>query len=260
MDCARDAAQIERAAQSAGVPPDAVKVSSATHIMKLTISAEQLPEIERAVATTGYGFQRIEADEAATRPAYRDPAYRRALWIVVGLNMGYGIVEMIGGFMSASQALKADALDFLGDGTITFLGLLAIGWSLTWRARSAMIHGVFLGLLGLGVVGSTIWRIVNQQTPEAALMGGFAVGALLVNILAVLPLLKYRQGDASMRAIWLFSRNDAIGNFAVVVAAGFVAWFGSVWPDLIIAFAIAILFLHSSWVIIRDAQSDMIEQ
>jgi len=259
MDCARDAAQIERAAQSAGVPPDAVKVSSATHIMTLTAPETQLPEIERAVATTGYGFERIDDDEVSANPAHQDPSYRRALWIVVGLNLGYGIVEMVGGFLSGSQALKADALDFLGDGAITFLGLLAIGWSLAWRARSAMIQGAFLGLLGLGVVGSTVWRIVNQQTPEAGLMGAFAVGALIVNILAVLPLLKHRQGDANMRAVWLFSRNDAIGNLAVVVAAGLVAWFGSPWPDLIVAFVIAALFLHSSWVIIRDGRADLAE-
>ncbi|MEL7234088.1 MAG: cation transporter, partial [Chloroflexota bacterium] len=160
MDCAKDAAQIERAAQSAGVSPNAVKVSSATHIMTLLTLEAHLPEIERAIATTGYGFERIEAEEVSFRPAYKDPFYRRALWIVVGLNLGYGIVEMLGGFMSASQALKADALDFMGDGTITFIGLLAIGWSLTWRARSAMTQGVFLGVLGLSVIGSTIWRIV----------------------------------------------------------------------------------------------------
>jgi Co/Zn/Cd efflux system component len=123
-----------------------------------------------------------------------------------------------------------------------------------------MIQGVFLGVLGLGVMGSTIWRIVNQQTPEAGLMGAFALGALIVNVLAVLPLLKHRQGDANMRAVWLFSRNDAIGNLAVVIAAGLVALFGSSWPDLIVAFAIAGLFLHSSWVIIRDAQSDLSKQ
>ena len=122
MDCAKDAAQIERAAQSAGVAPEAVKVSSATHILTLNVPEARLSEIERAVAATGYGFDRIEAgdDEAQEGAAYQDPAYRRALWIVVILNVGYGIAEMIGGFISGSQAVKADALDFIGDGLITF--------------------------------------------------------------------------------------------------------------------------------------------
>ena len=260
MDCAEDAAEIERAARSAGVAAENVKVSAATHILTLRIAENNLPQVRPALEATGYGFARIEGDDASTDPAHRDPSYRRALWIVVALNLGYGVVEMAGGFLSGSQALKADALDFLGDGAITFLGLLAIGWSLTWRARSAMIQGVFLGVLGLGVVASTFWRVLNQATPEAGLMGAFAVGALIVNILAVLPLLKHRKGDANMRAVWLFSRNDAIGNVAVVIAAGLVAWFGSGWPDLIVAFGIAALFLFSSWAIIRDARTDLREQ
>ena len=233
MDCAKDAAEIERAARSAGVAEGDVKVSAATHIMTLRIADGDLPKVRPALDATGYGFEKIEDGDTSSDPAYKDPSYRRALWIVVALNLGYGVVEMFGGFLSGSQALKADALDFLGDGAITFLGL--------------------------GVVGSTLWRVLNQTTPEAGLMGAFAVGALIVNILAVLPLLKHRKGDANMRAVWLFSRNDAIGNLAVVIAAGLVAWLGSAWPDLIVAFAIAGLFLHSSWMIIRDARSDLVE-
>ena len=258
MDCAKDAAQIERAAQAAGVAPGDVKVSAATHIMTLTAPEVRLPDIEKAVAVTGYGFDRIEGDEdIPPYPAHQDPAYRRALWIVVILNVGYGVLEMIGGFISGSQAVKADALDFIGDGAITFLGLLAIGWSLAWRARSALIQGIFLGLLGLGVLGTTIVRVFERTTPDAGLMGLLGMIALVVNVISVLPLLRFRKGDANMRAVWLFSRNDAIGNAAVVVAAGLVAWLGSAWPDLIVAFGIAGLFLHSSWAIIRDARADL---
>lgn len=258
MDCAKDAAQIERAAQSAGVAPGDVKVSAATHIMTLNAPEARLPDIEKAVAVTGYGFDRIDGDEdIPPNPAHQDPAYRRALWIVVILNVGYGVLEMIGGFISGSQAVKADALDFIGDGAITFLGLLAIGWSLAWRARSALIQGIFLGLLGLGVLGTTIVRVFEQTTPDAGLMGLLGMIALVVNAISVLPLLRFRKGDANMRAVWLFSRNDAIGNAAVVVAAGLVAWLGSAWPDLIVAFGIAGLFLHSSWAIIRDARADL---
>ncbi|MEP0452483.1 MAG: cation transporter, partial [Roseibium sp.] len=88
-------------------------------------------------------------------------------------------------------------------------------------------------------------------------MGLLGMIALVVNVISVLPLLPFRKGDANMRAVWLFSRNDAIGNAAVVVAAGLVAWLGSAWPDLIVAFGIAGLFLHSSWAIIRDARADL---
>ena len=105
----------------------------------------------------------------------RMPGYRRALLLVVILNVVYGVIELFGGFLANSQALKADALDFLGDGSITFLGLLAIGWSLVWRARSALIQGVFLGLLGFWVIVSTILKAMNDTPVEAGLMGLFAV-------------------------------------------------------------------------------------
>ncbi len=183
------------------------------------------------------------------------PGYHRALTIVVVLNLGYGIIEMAGGFLSDSQALKADALDFVGDGLITLLGLLAIGWHPTWRARAALFQGVFLGALGLGVLISTALRVLARQPPEAELMGMFGIVALAVNISAAVVLIPHRKGDVNVRAVWLFSRNDAIGNIAVVIAAALVALTQSPWPDLIVAMVIAALFLQSSWSIVRDAHA-----
>jgi cation diffusion facilitator family transporter len=185
------------------------------------------------------------------------PAYRKALWLVVLINVGYGIAEIIGGFLADSQALKADALDFLGDGSITLLGLLAIGWGLKLRARLALIQGVFLGVMGIGVLAYTIYRTQVLQTPEAGLMGGFGIGALLINVIAVIILLPHRKGDANVRAVWLFSRNDALGNILVIIAAGFVFLTNTSWPDLIAAGVIAVLFLQSSWSIIKDARNDL---
>lgn len=185
------------------------------------------------------------------------PAYRRALLIVVLLNIGYGLVELVGGFFADSQALKADALDFLGDGLITFLGLLAIGWSIKWRSNSALIQGIFLGVMGIAVLAYTIYRTQVLHTPEAGLMGIFGVIALVINIIAAVVLIPHRKGDANVRAVWLFSRNDALGNILVVVAAGFVFLTNTSWPDLIAAGVIAMLFLQSSWSIIKDARNDL---
>ncbi|WP_207100948.1 cation diffusion facilitator family transporter [Paracoccus shandongensis] len=267
MDCASCAAKIEKAARSVGV--EDVKVSTATQIMTLHADSARLAQIEQAVTAIGYQLDRLdqprpgaEADDDDELPrdlSHITPAYKRALWIVVALNVGYGLVEIVGGFLSGSQALKADALDFLGDGLITFLGLLAIGWSLLWRARSALIQGLFLGALGLGVLASTIYRMIVQQQPEAELMGLFGAIALVVNVAAALVLIPHRTGDANVRAVWLFSRNDAIGNAAVVAAAGLVAWTGTAWPDLAVAIVIAGLFLQSSWSIVRDARNDLRE-
>lgn len=126
------------------------------------------------------------------------------------------------GFIAGSQALKADGLDFLGDGLISFLGLLALGWSLVWRARSALVQGIFLALLGIGVLLNTAYRVLVLNQPEAELMGAFGALALVANVAAAVVLLPHRAGNANARAVWLFSRNDALGNLAVVVAAGLV--------------------------------------
>jgi Co/Zn/Cd efflux system component/copper chaperone CopZ len=270
MDCADDAAEIERAARANGGVED-VKVSVATQV--LTVGAgdqdPRLPAVERAVAALGYQLDRMDARPRAAADgddgdvpkdlSHITAAYKRALWIVVVLNVGYGIVEMIGGFLADSQALRADALDFLGDGLITLLGLVAIGWSLRWRARSALIQGLFLGALGLSVLATTAYRVLAQQQPAAEMMGVLGAIALVVNVAAAVVLIPHRAGDANARAVWLFSRNDAIGNAAVVVAAGLVAWTNTSWPDLVVAVVIAGLFLHSAWAIIRAARSDLRE-
>lgn len=269
MDCASCAAKIEQAARSvAGV--EEVRVSIATQIMTLNVDdpALRLPEVERAVAGLGYRLDRLDTplavqagdiDDLPKELAHITPAYRRALWIVIGLNVGYGVIELVGGFIAGSQALKADALDFLGDGLITFLGVLAIGWSLVWRARSALIQGLFLGALGLGVLGMTAYRVIVQQQPEAELMGALGLIALAVNVAAAIALIPHRTGDANVRAVWLFSRNDAIGNAAVVAAAALVWWTATPWPDLVVAGVIAGLFLQSSWSIVWDARNDLKE-
>lgn len=176
---------------------------------------------------------------------------------MVALNVGYGVVELFGGYLSNSQALKADALDFLGDGSITFVAILAIGWSLAWRARAATVQGLFLSAMAIWILYETISRILDQSAVEPFAMGVFALGALIVNIIAILPLLPYRDGDANMRAVWLFSRNDAIGNVAVLIAAGLVALTGAPWPDLVVALIIAGIFLHSACNIFIHARRDL---
>ncbi|MFY9343436.1 MAG: cation transporter [Planctomycetota bacterium] len=189
--------------------------------------------------------------------AHAAPAYRRALVIVVALNLGMGVLEMAGGLVGLSQALKADALDFLGDGLITLLGLLAISRSHRWRARAALLQGVFLGLLGIGVIGAAVYRALEYRLPEAAVMGVLGFLALATNIAAAFILAKHRRGDANVMAVWLFSRNDAVGNAAVIIAGTLVYWTGSVWPDLVAAVVIAILFLWGAWQIVEAARHEL---
>jgi Co/Zn/Cd efflux system component/copper chaperone CopZ len=270
MDCPSCAAKIEKAMWTVGGVEE-VKVSIASKIMTLRLDDPdaRLPEIERTITGLGYQLDRldrparaeiIDNDDDLPKDLSRiTQGYKRALWIVVLLNVGYGLVEIVGGFLASSQALKADALDFLGDGLISFLGMLAIGWSLAWRARSALIQGIFLGVLGLGVLVATGYRVLVLNQPDSELMGMFGAIALVVNVAAAAVLIPHRTGDANARAVWLFSRNDAIGNAAVVVAAGLVWWTGTAWPDLVVALVIAGLFLQSAWSIIHDARRDLVK-
>jgi cation diffusion facilitator family transporter len=192
-----------------------------------------------------------------TGRAERDPAYRRALWWVVILNVGFGLFEIGGGFIAGSQALKADALDFLGDGSITLVGLLALAWSVRARARVALVQGLFLAMLGVMVIAMAAWRAMNAIPPEAELMGGIGIAALGINVAAAWILSRFREGDANVRAVWLFSRNDAFANVAVIVAAGLVYWTRSAWPDVVVAAVIALLFLHSAYEIVREARREL---
>ncbi|MEE4117497.1 MAG: cation transporter [Paracoccaceae bacterium] len=185
--------------------------------------------------------------------------YRRVLLAVIGINALMFVVEMTAGALADSQALKADALDFLGD-TLTYgLSLWAIGRPLSVRAGAALVKGASLGLMGLWVLGATLWQVLSTDVPVAPVMGAVGALACAANIASVLLLLRYREGDSNVRSVWLCSRNDAVGNLAVVVAAGAVVLTGSAWPDLLVAAAMAGLFLWSSAQIVTQALVERVE-
>lgn len=261
MDCTSCVAKVEAAAREIdGVSNVRVSLASGVMALELVEAASRRQQVEEAIERLGYRVAPLEAGGQQTKAAnlsHVTPAYKRALWIVVLVNAGYGLIEIVGGFLAGSQALKADALDFIGDGIISWLGLIAVGWGLAARAKAALLQGAFLAALGAGVLAATIYRVFVINEPQAELMGVFGSIALAVNVAAAAVLIPHRKGDANVRAVWLFSRNDALGNVAVVIAAGLVAWTSSPWPDLVVAAVIAGLFLHASWSIIRDAREEL---
>ena len=184
-------------------------------------------------------------------------AYKRMLWAVIAINAAMFVVEMGAGLLAGSQALKADALDFLGDTATYAITLLVIGMAPFWRARAALLKGLSLGAMGLWVFGATAYHVLVRGIPQAEVMGAIGLLALIANLTSVLLLLKYRDGDANVRSVWLCSRNDAIGNLAVIVAASGVWVTGTAWPDLIVAGIMASLFLWSSTQIIRQARVEL---
>ncbi|GHA15907.1 hypothetical protein GCM10008090_26990 [Arenicella chitinivorans] len=183
-------------------------------------------------------------------------AYRRALFLVIALNAGMFIVEMIYGIAGESQALQADALDFLGDSMTYALSLWAIGKPLATRGNVALLKGVSLLLMAFWVLGSTLYHVLYSNSPSAPIMGGVALAALAANLISVVLLVRFKEGDANVRSVWLCSRNDAIGNVAVLVAAGLVFVTGTRWPDLVVATVLASLFVSSSRQIIVQAMAE----
>ena len=185
------------------------------------------------------------------------PGFRRALWIVIAINAAMFVVEMTAGALAGSQALQADALDFLGD-TLTYgLSLFVLGMSLRVRSTAALAKGISLAAMGLWVFGSTAYQVLILGVPKAEIIGAVGVAALLANVASVLVLLRYKDGDANVRSVWLCSRNDAIGNVAVIGAGAGVYLTGTAWPDLAVAALMAGLFLWSSLQIVRQAVAEM---
>ncbi|WP_417668454.1 cation transporter [Roseibium sp.] len=178
--------------------------------------------------------------------------YKRRLWLVIVLNAGMFLVEMIAGQAAGSKALQADALDFFGDAVTYGISLAVIGASLRVRATAALAKGISLLLMGLWVAGSTIYQLLILGVPQASVMGAVGLLALAVNVISVLVLMRYKDGDANVRSVWLCSRNDAIGNVAVMAAAGAVWLTATAWPDLIVAALMAGLFLSSAFQILRQ--------
>jgi cation diffusion facilitator family transporter len=185
--------------------------------------------------------------------------YKRRLWLVIALNAGMFLFEMIAGAVSGSQALQADALDFAGDAATYGISLAVIGTSVAIRARAALLKALSLSLMALWVLGSTVYHVLVLGIPRAEIMGVVGVLALLANLASVLILVRYKDGDANVRSVWLCSRNDAIGNIAVMIAALGVWGTATKWPDLLVAAIMAGLFLTSSFQILRQSLHELQE-
>lgn len=191
------------------------------------------------------------------RSALNSPTWRRALWVALAINAGMFAVEMAAGIAGGSKALQADALDFFGDAANYAISLGVAGMALAWRARAALLKGATLALMGLYVFGATLWAVFHGTMPQAEIMGAIGVAALLANAFVAVMLYRFRTGDANMRSVWICSRNDAIGNIAVVLAAAGVFGTGTAWPDLIVAALMAGLGLWGGGQIMRQAWREL---
>ncbi len=194
---------------------------------------------------------------AAPATQNEDKAWRRALWIALAINAGMFGVEIAAGVSAQSASLKADALDFLGDAANYAISLGVAGLALRWRARAALAKGGSLILLGAWVLGSTVWMAAKGTLPTAETMGIVGGLALAANLICAIILWRHRHGEANRRSVWICSRNDAIGNIAVVAAAFGVFGTGTGWPDIVVAAILAGLGISGGWQIIRQAHAEL---
>lgn len=184
-------------------------------------------------------------------------AFKRVLWISFILNFGMFFVEMIYGVLASSLSLRADAIDFLGDAVNYFITIFILNSALQTKAKVSLAKACFMIGFGVWILVEASMRFFSNEMPIPQIMSWVGIAALLVNAFCVFLLYQFRGGDSNMQSIWLCSRNDAIGNIAVVGAAGLVYWLGSQWPDLVVAIFMAGLALHSGLQIIRAARNEL---
>jgi Co/Zn/Cd efflux system component len=186
-----------------------------------------------------------------------DPKYRRILWLALCANAAMFAVEIGGSLMSGSMSLLADAVDFAGDAANYGLSLAVLSMGLLWRARAALVKGISMAAFGIFVLARTAWLALEGGPPDPITMGAIALLALTVNVGVAVLLYTYRRGDANMRSVWLCSRNDALGNVAVMLAAAGVLGTGSGWPDLVVATLMATLALSAGASVVRMARQEI---
>lgn len=182
--------------------------------------------------------------------------FRNALWVALFLNLSLFLIEVIAGAQAGSAALWADALDFAGDAFNYAISIMALGLSLYWRASIALIKGYTMVFFAILILGKVLWAYSTGVQPEAMTMGLIGILALLANVLSALVLYAFRDGDANMTSVWLCSRNDAIGNIAVILAAIGVFGTQSSIPDLIVAAIMATLGFSSGYHVIQKSRAE----
>ena len=196
-------------------------------------------------------------NSGCTPPAPDAGGFRRVLWIALVANALMFVVEAAASWHAQSSALFADAIDFLGDSANYAVSLGALALATTWRSRVALLKGWTMAIYGIAVLGIALVNVWRGITPDATTMAGIAVLALAVNVGVALLLYAFRQRDANMRSVWLCSRNDAIGNIAVLLAAGGVFGTGTIWPDVAVAFVLGALGLTAGRAVIRQARMEL---
>lgn len=191
--------------------------------------------------------------DAETIDQFAAAGRRKTLYIVLWINILMFVAELGAGIWADSKALMADSADNLGDSLVYAMSLFVVARSLRWRAGAAFVKGLIQLAFGLGLIVTIIASLLGEPQPVGLAMMAVAGLALIGNLICFGLLMKHRGEDVNMRSVWLCSRNDVIGNIGVIVSGALVIGFDSFWPDIIVASAVAMVFLHTAYEVLRDA-------
>ncbi len=182
---------------------------------------------------------------------------RRILWIVLALNFAMFLLEIWQGFEADSTSLLADSMDFLSDSFSYAITLVVLAKSLSVRAHASLLKAALMLILaGLALTQGT-YNFMFGHIPVYTTMAWVGACALIVNLVSAGLLYATRGRDSNMRSVWLCSRNDAIANIMIIIAAGLVYATDTLWPDLLVALLIAWLEGTSAIKIIRQARAEL---
>ncbi len=176
-------------------------------------------------------------------------SYRNALLVAAALNFVMMFVEVGGALYANSIALMADAIDFLEDSVTYILAIALIGLGHRPRAVFGAMTAFLMFVPGVWIAWKTVNQLLEGLPPDPLPMGAIGLLALAVNVYCAFILLPHRKGDSAHQGVWLSTRNDAIANIAIVLAAVITAFWTSVWPDVIVGLGIAALNLHAAFLI-----------
>ncbi len=186
-----------------------------------------------------------------------DPKYRRILWIALIINALMFLIEIIFSQRANSVSLLADSIDFLGDAANYGISIWVLAMSVQTRAKASLLKAASMGLFGIGVFAHAIWNAITGVVPDAQAMTLIGLLALTANVSVAFLLYAYRNGDSNMRSVWLCTRNDALGNIAVIIAAIGVFGTGTAWPDLFVAVVMASLALTAALQVTKQARKEL---
>ena len=178
---------------------------------------------------------------------------RRVLHVVLWINAAMFLTESVAGLLANSTALLADSVDMLGDAIVYGFSLYVIGRGVVWQARAAQLKGIVMAAFAVGVLVQVGAKIARGLVPTVEVMSAVGALALAANLVCLGLLWRRRGDDINMRSAWICSRNDVIGNAAVLVAAGATAVTASPWPDIVIGLLVASVFARSAVQVLREA-------